>query len=68
MERQRVAFVHVLLFECPQCGNPLSVHRLTDEGSLEQIDGSSFDLSCDCTWKGTRPGMRARKHWVESWR
>lgn len=67
MDRHEAAFVHVLLFECPQCGNPLSAHRVVRDGNLEQVDGASFELTCECDWKGARPGIRARKHWVENW-
>ena len=67
MQGRDVAFVHVLLFQCPKCGSPLSAHRLAENGNLEEIDGSSFDLMCSCGWKGDRPGIRARKHWVEPW-
>ena len=67
MAHPEMAFVHVLLFECPECGNPLSAHKMAQDGNLEQVDGSSFDLKCACSWKGARPGIRARKHWVEAW-
>lgn len=67
MARSDLPFVHVLLFECPQCGNPVSTHRIARDGNLEQVDGDSFDLECSCDWKGARPGIRARRHWVEAW-
>ncbi len=62
------SFVHVLLFQCPSCSNPVSAHKLAPHRSLEEADGSAFPLECNCGWSGEMVGLRARRHWVEPWR
>jgi len=60
-------FVHVLLFECPKCGKPVSTHHTSSDSNLELVDGSAHDLTCQCGWSGSQLGLRARRHWTESW-
>lgn len=58
-------FVHVLLFECPKCGKPLSSAVATSERNLENTDGHLFTLRCECGWAGSQMGLSAKKHWVD---
>jgi hypothetical protein len=58
-------FVHVLLFECPQCSRPVSSAIATGERNLENTDGRLFAIRCECGWGGTQMGIVAKRHWVE---
>jgi hypothetical protein len=59
--------LHQLIFQCPNCSDPIAVAGINDDRSLEGMDGSVFDLRCECGWGGNAVGARARKHWVDSW-
>jgi hypothetical protein len=61
------SFVHVLLFGCPSCTNPISFALATPERNPEETDARSFALHCDCGWKGAKMGILAKRHWVEFW-
>lgn len=65
MNRNSEPFVHVLLFECPECLKPLPSAIATSERNLENTDGRSFTISCDCGWAGSEMGLKARRHWVD---
>jgi len=67
MARTTGMFVHVLLFECPKCADPISAHLVARDSNMEPVDGSNFDLQCSCNWTGQQLGIRARRHWVEPW-
>jgi hypothetical protein len=58
-------FVHVLLFECPKCLRPVSSAIATNERNLEDADGRSFAIRCDCGWAGHEMGLKAKRHWVD---
>lgn len=60
-------FVHILLFQCPGCGRPISSAVATNERNPEETDACSFDLRCDCGWIGTQLGLLAKRHLVEVW-
>ena len=60
-------FVHVLLFECPNSGDPIAAHLIARDANMEIVDASNFDLKCGCNWTGQQLGIRARRHWVEPW-
>jgi hypothetical protein len=60
-------FVHILLFQCPDCRKPISSAIATSERNPEETDARSFVLSCDCGWLGTQMGLLAKRHWVEAW-
>jgi hypothetical protein len=63
----REPFVHILLFQCPDCTNPMSSAVATSERNPEETDARSFVLRCDCGWMGTLAGLFAKRHWVEEW-
>jgi hypothetical protein len=60
-------FVHVLLFECPKCGCPISSAISSQERNPETIDASSVSLNCPCGWSGTLMGTEAKSHVVQTW-
>lgn len=60
-------FVHVLLFACPQCVNPIAATHTDSKRSLEDVDNRSFACECRCGWNGNFGGFKARRHWVEPW-
>jgi hypothetical protein len=60
-------FVHVLLFRCPGCSDPVSTAIATIERNPEEADARSFVLHCNCGWSGTQMGLMAKRHWVEVW-
>lgn len=64
---QQESFVHILLFRCPQCSNPVAAAISTEERNLEQTDGRAFAVRCSCGWNGHREGTDAKRHWVEPW-
>ena len=67
METQ-TAYVHALVFQCPQCGSPICAQALRPERSLEHSHVSSFHLKCSsCGWSDELLGVQARLHWVEPW-
>jgi len=49
MARTTGMFVHVLLFECPKCGDPIPAHLVAPDSNMETVDGSNFDLQCPAT-------------------
>ncbi len=61
------SFVHVLLFECSQCGRPILACIMSDDRSPEGVDATSFALKCHCHTAIEVPGAAAKRHWVESW-
>ncbi len=67
MNRNGEPFVHVLLFQCTSCGNPISSAIATIERNPEETDARSFSLQCNCGWAGSQMGLLARRHWVETW-
>ena len=62
-----VEYVHVLLFQCPQCGEPVVFARVTASRNLEEVDGETASYSCKCGHLGAILGIHARQHWVEEW-
>jgi len=67
MNKGAEQFVHILLFQCPSCANPMSSAIATRERNSEETDSRSFVLHCDCGWDGTQRGFSAKRHWVELW-
>jgi len=60
-------FVHMLLFQCPQCGEPIAVAKSTPHRSLEKVDAAEMELTCNCLWTGKILGMEAKRHIVLNW-
>jgi predicted RNA-binding Zn-ribbon protein involved in translation (DUF1610 family) len=62
-----VEYVHVLLFQCPRCGEPVASARVTASRNIEEVDGDTASYSCKCGHSGALLGLHARQHWVEEW-
>jgi hypothetical protein len=60
-------FVHVLLFECPQCGCPVPCAITSDKSNPEEVDARGVSLKCNCRWSGTALGVSAKRRLVVDW-
>jgi hypothetical protein len=60
-------FVHILLFECSQCGSPSSSVVKSHDGNVEEVDSSLIPVICSCGWSHKLLGTQAKRHWVERW-
>lgn len=67
MQSEPKDFVHVLLFQCMNCGLPVVNAIQSESKNLEEIDLNSHNIACDCGWSGQPSGLEAKRHWVESW-
>jgi hypothetical protein len=55
--------VHVLFFECPDCGCPFPNAIKSDTRKLEEIDACGVWMECRvCQWTGTVLGINATHH------
>jgi len=60
-------FVHVLLFGCQECSQPLTIAIVNKEQNTEGIDVGSYTVRCSCGSTGNQIGARAKRHWVSAW-
>jgi hypothetical protein len=60
-------YVHVLLFSCPRCGDPIPSAVVNGERNIENVDGRGTLCGCKCGWSGSLLGLHARQHWVAPW-
>ena len=67
MTQLAAPFVHVLLFECPQCGCLVSCAITNDKKNSEEVDSREVSLRCKCQWSGTMLGVNAKRHLVLDW-
>jgi hypothetical protein len=68
MEKTHEPYAHVLLFECRQCGGPVSSAITSEEANVDEIDARSIAMRCGaCGWSGTSLGTAAKRHWVDAW-
>jgi hypothetical protein len=67
MQSESRDFVHVLLFQCMNCGLPVANALKTDSRDLENVDLKFHDIVCGCGWTGQASGLEAKRHWVEPW-
>jgi len=58
---------HILLFKCPESGDPVAAATLSRQTSLEEVDAKSFPVTCPCGWTGKVLGIERIKNWVEIW-
>ena len=65
MEKEN--FVHILLFRCPRCSEPIAVANSAVHRSIEKFDASEMGLACNCLWTGKALGMEAKRHIVLDW-
>ena len=67
MENDPSTFLHVLVFQCSECGQPVLQWVLTEYRSVEEIDGRTYTPKCSCGWSDRRLGAEARRHMVAPW-
>jgi hypothetical protein len=67
MEQKHLRYVHVLLFRCKQCSEPLTIPVKSTVATLEEIDAENFDLECKCGWSQKLFGLEATRHWSVRW-
>lgn len=60
-------YVHLLLFRCKRCNQPLAIPVRSEAGNLEKIDSDAFDVKCNCGWFQQLVGVEAARHWVATW-
>jgi hypothetical protein len=59
-------FVHLLLFQCPDCKLPVSAVRISVERNLEGIDAGTIEVDCSyCDTLSDVSAISAIKHYVE---
>jgi hypothetical protein len=58
---------HILVFKCPESGEPVAAATLSSQTSLEEVDAKSFQVICQCGWSGKVLGIERVKNWVEIW-
>jgi hypothetical protein len=67
MKGDSEAFLHLLLFQCRKCGEPLATPVKSGDRGIEWLDGAAFDLRCECGWSERLLGILALRHWVTEW-
>src|ERR1700689_3654514 len=60
-------FVHVLLFDCPQCTRPIPLAITSKKRNVEDINQHLLTVRCPCDWSEQLTGSSAKRHWVDSW-
>jgi len=60
-------YIHLLLFRCSRCNEPLAISVTSEEANLERIDGEAFDVECNCGWFRNSLGAEAVSHLVTPW-
>jgi|HubBroStandDraft_6_1064221.scaffolds.fasta_scaffold08797_4 hypothetical protein len=58
---------HILLFKCPESGDPVAAATLSSQISLEEVDAKTFPVTCQCGWTGKVLGIERIKNWMEIW-
>ena len=68
MQQRAGSFVHVLLFACAHCGDPVPSAIKTDESNVDQVDIRTLSIRCgNRGWSGKLMGTEAKRHWVGQW-
>ena len=65
--QNRSAFAHVVLFRCPQSGDPIAASFGSNQKNLEEVDAHAFKVYCLCGWTGTLLGVSRFNSWTETW-
>ena len=61
------AFLHLLVYQCQECDEPIALPVKSDEANLEGTDADLVDVQCRCGWLRKSLGMEAKRHLVISW-
>jgi hypothetical protein len=67
MNECRAVYAHSLLFRCDGCKGSIALTVISAGRTLEEIDGSAFDLFCKCGWIKRALGIEAARHHVTPW-
>jgi hypothetical protein len=67
LEGNAGTFLHLFVFQCRRCGDPISIPLHSGCASVESLGAITFSLCCRCGWSQSVEGRSARKHWVEPW-
>ncbi len=67
MEGSAGKFLHVFVFQCGRCGDPIAIPLRNDGANLESVGSTEFSICCRCGWSEWLEGLSARNHWVEPW-
>jgi hypothetical protein len=57
-------YVHLLLFLCRRCKQPIVMSVVSEAAKLEKVDGDSYHIKCQCGWFNNLLGVEASRHWV----
>lgn len=61
-------YLHVLVYECPECNQPIAISHLNEERNLESVDGRKFRISCPaCSSSAEVLAATAKSHSVQRW-
>src|ERR1051326_1921280 len=64
---EKPLFTHVVLFRCPDSGDPIGTAFVSQHKNLEAVDSHRFDVQCVCGWSGNLLGLDRVNGRVESW-
>ncbi len=67
MHKRVVPYVHLLLYQCQECAEPVALAVKSDEANLERIDGDFNEVQCKCGWFKKLLGVEAKSHMVTVW-
>ncbi len=67
VEENAGKYLHLLVFQCGQCGNPIAIPWRSEGATLGSVGAVRFSICCRCGWSAWLEGVSARNHWVESW-
>jgi hypothetical protein len=67
MYEKSPAYVHLLLYQCQRCDEPIAISVKSDEANPEGVDGDLIDVPCKCGSVNKSFGAEAKCHWVASW-
>ncbi len=63
MHKRVVPYVHLLLYQCQECAEPVALAVKSDEANLERIDGDFNEVQCKCGWFKKLLGVEAKSHY-----
>ena len=67
MDSKHLPYVHVFLFRCKHCNEPIALSVKSIQANLEKTSSGTFDVECKCGWSQTLFGVQAVTHWVATW-
>jgi hypothetical protein len=67
VDKENGPFVHLLVFQCSSCREPILITLMREEHNLEKVDGQAFDLLCKCGCLKRTLGLEAVGHHIAPW-